>query len=524
MAHVSASENVAIILCACFYIRAIKNFSQRTAGLQMLTRLEADGFKNLIDFSVDFGPFTCLAGPNGVGKSNIFDAIRFMSLLADHPIMEAAQRVRSDSMNGDEPTEDGSWEPTDIFWTDGRERMDELMLAAEMIVPEKVKDDFGRPAEATSTFLRYEVKIGYQGPSDGSGFGRLKLLSENLEYITKRDSRKRLCFDHSKKHFRDHVISNSRRGADYISTDTADDDQKEILVHQDGGSRGQPKRAPAESAPRTVVGTTNTSSTPTVLAARREMQNWRRLALEPSAMRRVDRLYTDPHITSDGGHLAATLHRLAEESKGDRDRVFARVASRLNELLSVQDVRVDVDEVRRLLTLEVREQSDAFLPTRSLSDGTLRFLTLSIMEQDPEFTGLLCMEEPENGIHPARIPAMMDLLYDITVDPTEEPGSQNPIRQVIVATHSPFLVRLIYSHHRNDLLHAEVAQVRNPMENSSGNAVETIRCRPMRNTLRAEKTRGVGKGTIIDYLTAPPGSTKRIDFPESFSTDPLTNA
>ena len=31
----------------------------------MLTRLEADGFKNLLDFGVDFGPFNCIAGPNG---------------------------------------------------------------------------------------------------------------------------------------------------------------------------------------------------------------------------------------------------------------------------------------------------------------------------------------------------------------------------------------------------------------------------------------------------------------------------
>ncbi len=49
----------------------------------MLTRLEINGFKNLLDFEVDFGPLTCIAGANGVGKSNIFDAVRFLSLLAD---------------------------------------------------------------------------------------------------------------------------------------------------------------------------------------------------------------------------------------------------------------------------------------------------------------------------------------------------------------------------------------------------------------------------------------------------------
>ena len=61
----------------------------------MLTRLEVDGFKNLVDFSLDFGPYTCIAGPNGVGKSNIFDAVRFLSLLTEHTINDAARQIRN---------------------------------------------------------------------------------------------------------------------------------------------------------------------------------------------------------------------------------------------------------------------------------------------------------------------------------------------------------------------------------------------------------------------------------------------
>ena len=53
----------------------------------MLTRLRARGFKNLVDVELRFGPLTCVAGPNGVGKSNVFDAIRFLSLLADKPFV-----------------------------------------------------------------------------------------------------------------------------------------------------------------------------------------------------------------------------------------------------------------------------------------------------------------------------------------------------------------------------------------------------------------------------------------------------
>jgi hypothetical protein len=38
------------------------------------------------------------------------------------------------------------------------------------------------------------------------------------------------------------------------------------------------------------------------------------------------------------------------------------------------------------------------------------------------------MEEPENGIHPERIGAMLTLLQDIAVDPTEPVGDDNPLR------------------------------------------------------------------------------------------------
>ena len=53
--------------------------AQRTRPGQtaMLTRLEVDGFKNLVDFTIDFGPLTCIAGPNGIGKSNISTPFTF---------------------------------------------------------------------------------------------------------------------------------------------------------------------------------------------------------------------------------------------------------------------------------------------------------------------------------------------------------------------------------------------------------------------------------------------------------------
>lgn len=121
----------------------------------MLTRLEVDGFKNLIRFAVDLGPFNCMAGPNGVGKSNIFDAIRLLSLLASNTLPDAARRVRGELETAN---------VRDLFWTDGEEMADEFRIAAEMIVERSVFDDIGRAVEATSTYLRYEIKMGYEEP------------------------------------------------------------------------------------------------------------------------------------------------------------------------------------------------------------------------------------------------------------------------------------------------------------------------------------------------------------------------
>jgi predicted ATPase len=468
----------------------------------MLTRLEVNGFKNLIGFEINFGPLTCIAGPNGVGKSNIFDAIRFLSLLSDHSIMEAAMGVRQMSAGG--TLSDGiHWEPEDLFWTNGIHRAERITLAAEMILEENVHDDFNRPTEATSTFLRYELELGYEKSTRPGGLSRLVLQFERLNYIPKTEAWQHLAFPHSASHFRNQVVKNGRKGAEFISTVRTSGNPTEILIHQDGGSRGPANRAPAASAPRTIVGTSNTSNTPTILAARREMQRWKLLALEPSAMRSPDRFYTDPHVTASGGHLPATLNRLANSSNpddGHRESTFARVANRLSEMVPVRDVRVATDDIRQLLTLEVQERSEVFLPASSLSDGTLRFLTLSILELDFEFRGVLCMEEPENGIHPARMSAMVELLRDLAVDPNEQPGPDNPLRQVIVATHSPPFVQL---QNPADLLSAESVRVRGP----GGRPTDTLRCRPLTGTWRStENALGVDRGAVVNYLTHPPGA------------------
>ncbi|MCP2326629.1 putative ATPase [Hamadaea flava] len=463
----------------------------------MLTRLEVQGFKNLLDVSVDFGPFTCIAGANGMGKSNVFDVIEFLSYLATDTLVESSQRVRGSSgMRGGDPR--------DLFWDGYRDHDRVIRLAAEMVVPREVEDDLGAPARATTTFLRYEVSLGYERPTGEGSVGRLSLLSEELRHIRRGEAAKFLKFPHSAKRFRSAVVVGERRGGAFLSTEYRESGTV-INVHGDGGSFGKPQPRAAARAGRTVLSTVTTNDYPTILAARREMQSWRRLALEPSALRAPDGLTAPRQLNPDGRHLAATLYRIAHDrtqASGELgpEATYARVAGRLSDLsgVGVKGLTVELDQVREVFTLFLEERGDLRLPARALSEGTLRFLALCVLLEDPTFTGLICMEEPENGIHPANLPAMLQLVKDLAVEPDEAPDETNPFRQIIVNTHSPGVVQLCST---DDLLLAEVR----PQLAPDGSFVRALSLLPFRGSWRAASGEPYfTEADVIAYLVAPP--------------------
>lgn len=392
----------------------------------MLLRLRVKNFKSLRDVNVRFGPLTCFVGPNGAGKSNIFDAIQFLRALADQDIQSAAQTIRSPAA--------GAFGPKELFF--GADVSSPMLFEADILVPRTVVDDFGREAQPATTLLRYELELGYVA-SPGP---RLEIVSESLTSIKAGQANEVIGFPHSRA-FEKSVVKPTRRLGPFISAQP-DEDNIKLMLHQDGGSRGQP--IPAGHSPRTVVGGTNAAEYPTVLAARREMASWQLLHLEPSVMRTPDQFGGRSIVSERGGHIAAALARL-EQSEAQPGRVLQQATNRLAELVpNVRSVELDRDEVRQQLSVRLRlEGSDALLGPRSLSDGTLRFLALVTLWLDSESAEILCMEEPENGIHPGRVPAMVDLLRAFAVDPNLGTDSENPLRQVITNTHSPDVVRQI---------------------------------------------------------------------------------
>ena len=141
---------------------------------------------------------------------------------------------------------------------------------------------------------------------------------------------------------------------------------------------------------------------------------------------------------------------------------------------------------------------------RALSEGTLRFLALCVLLEDPTLTGLICMEEPENGIHPANLPAMLELVQDLAVDPDLPPDDDNPFRQVVINTHSPGVVQLCDP---QDLLLADARVVQLP----EGGSARALSLAPFKYSWRS----GGGplpftEADVVAYLTTPAGAQLKL--------------
>lgn len=458
----------------------------------MLTRLQVSGFKNLENIDIRFGPFTCIAGPNGSGKSNLFDVITFISELANDTLMNAAMHVRDEHGK--------TSNIRNIFQRVGDKYADIITIKAEMIIPKQGFDDLGQLAEASSTFVTYEISLKYHG-TDFSPSASLGINSEKLDYFTVNDAHNHLKFPYNASQWRSGVIINKRRAKPYITTDI-DSGNVVINLRQDG-SHGRSRSFLAKNLPRTIISTVNATESPTALLARREMQSWRLLQLEPSSLREPDDFSTTPGIAATGAHLPITLYNLTKQQNShdssgvhESSNVYDQISFSLNRLIDdIRSVRVERDTKRELYTIEVSDKYGTFYPARSLSDGTLRFLALATLRYDPKSTGLICLEEPENGIHPERIRAMIDLLSDLSVDTDIPVSADNPLRQVIINTHSPAVVSLIKE---SDLL---VSHLKETTKQTI--TYKTAAFSWLSKTWRAEanpEIRPIAVGKLISYL------------------------
>lgn len=128
-------------------------------------------------------------------------------------------------------------------------------------------------------------------------------------------------------------------------------------------------------------------------------------------------------LEEDFSNLGLFLNRLKTRFPPAKKAILAGLKD-LYDGIQDFDVFVEGGTVQVFFT-----EGDYTIPATRLSDGTLRYLCLLAILCDPEPPKLICIEEPELGLHPDILPKVADLLR-----------AASARTQVIVTTHSDILV------------------------------------------------------------------------------------
>jgi len=142
-----------------------------------------------------------------------------------------------------------------------------------------------------------------------------------------------------------------------------------------------------------------------------------------SVMRRgVPANVVGDELVHDGSNVALVLNQI--EATPERERIehyLRQVVDGFEQLFTT--VREGA------VVLRVKERGLGLTPAARLSDGTLRFLCLMTALFHPEPPPLICIEEPEIGLHPDALQLVAEALREAAEH-----------TQIIVTTHSEALV------------------------------------------------------------------------------------
>lgn len=364
----------------------------------MITEIRLRNFKSFRDATVRLGPFSLVIGANGAGKSNLFDALRFLHFLGrGSSIRDAIEGHASPS-------------------------------AAAVAVPGIRGGSRGiTHLQDPSSVFHLEVRmVTPQGPIDY----RISVDSESFKVVSET-----LAAD---RHPWEYVFDTHPTTAPLAQ----ERESPVILARYYKNNRGtNPKRS--FGAHESILSQFKDRAADSNLnehfanAAREELATIKPLELRPEVLRQYSAL-GQFSMGEHGENFAALVWMLDQESQWDdgdpsedaRQRLAA-IQNWLSELTPhpVSQVRPEEAPTGEVIFALREHPFDQALTARSLSDGTLRFAALTFEVLGVGGRRTLVIEEVENGINPARLVLLVRLLQ--TASETE------PGLQVIASTHAP---------------------------------------------------------------------------------------
>lgn len=328
---------------------------------------------------LELSPLTLLVGPNASGKSNALDALRFLQGAAlDYPLGDVLR---------------GRWEGQREVWPAIR---GQLIEAAR-----RGKTDF-----TLETVWALPGELAHRITVDTETDGTLE-----AERVLKSDTK--YAFDTHAAALKG-VKGKLQGGAINVA----------LRSKGKGNSQGQ-----AYAASKSLLGQVESGgrADPSAIAEARRVQKALRglvfLDIQPARMRDYKPEHANVLGTS-GENISPKLHALPSEQLADVvDWISELCAPRLD------GISFDVTTLKEVMFF--LEEGAAKVSARSVSDGTLRFLGLVTALLTAEKGSVIVLEEPDVGLHPARIHLLARLLEQTT---------QNGDVQVLATTHSATLL------------------------------------------------------------------------------------
>lgn len=354
----------------------------------MITSIRIVNFKNLADEVLRVGPFTVIVGTNASGKSNIRDAFRFLHGIGRrYTLAEIIGGKHGPGAQVEWQPIRGAYNEIARFSGTSRKRIRDLSLRVEIQFDDDTFD--------------YEITIRYN-PRRADAF---RVIEEKLT----NNSEIYFCTANRPNSTR-HIITAGTDVKSRISLSRLKPALTQLIDHQ------HRHRLPA---PRGM---------PEVVAD--FLESMRFMELSPEILRYPSN--PGATILGDAGqNLSAVLESIClDERKKDV------LISWLRELtpMDIKDFEFPRDMSGRI-HLHILELDGRIVSADSASDGSLRFLgLLAALLSNDVMTSLYFFEEIDNGIHPARLALLVDML---------ERGTEGGRIQVITTSHSPDLLSLL---------------------------------------------------------------------------------
>lgn len=147
-----------------------------------------------------------------------------------------------------------------------------------------------------------------------------------------------------------------------------------------------------------------------------------------SPLRREQSLKAGIRISPDGDNLASVLHNMKE--RGEYRDAYNEIIKTLRVAFpTFKDLHFPCEVSEGKIALRWEGEFKRDFSSAVLSDGVLKFLCLTTLLLSPDPPDLICIDEPEIGLHPQLISLVAELLI-----------AASERIQLIVATHSPQLI------------------------------------------------------------------------------------